>query len=418
MAVAYIGSSGTLLVQSISQLLTFAILARSLGVSEFSVFITLNAVMGMAVFVCGLGAQEALVRRVARDTSEYPRFLGHNIIAMSVTGAILLIVGVAILPFFFQLVPDLGANLALIGVLILSNVVVTRFVLFTEQVFVAHSRFGEANMIIVQYALLRLVAISAGCLVFGVTTVEGWVICTVLAHAAMGVLCIRALSRLGAPRFYIARDEIANGLLVTSPFVLRSICQNIDLIMLSIFTSAEIVGSYGIARRILDSAYLPIEALARLLYPGSALASAGGLHLALRRFQKVLVASLVISVGAVLVIVVASPLLPMLFGAEYVSLQLFACILAPTVILVAIYSTAQEALGASGRHLPRALVFNGGLVLGAALVVLLTWLDGVRGTFVAAYLTEAGIAVAAWLILLRIARQDAMVYQAAGSPAQ
>ena len=42
-------------------------LARSLGVLEFSYFVGLTAVTAVAVQLCGLGAQEALVRRVARE---------------------------------------------------------------------------------------------------------------------------------------------------------------------------------------------------------------------------------------------------------------------------------------------------------------------------------------------------------------
>lgn len=406
MGLSYAASGGSLIVSSAAQLLTFAILARCLGVEEFSIFIALTAITAVAIQICGLGAQEALVRRVAREPALYPRFLGHNILISGISGLVLVVLGVVILPQVFALSADPLINLTLLFVVLVTNIVLARVILLVEQIFIAHSNFAAANRNVIFFALGRLAAAVLGCLVFGADTLAEWIVWAFVAHAAIAVLSIRSASPLGRPSWVFHWDEMRNGILFSTPFILRALRQNVDLLLLSALTSAEGVASYAVARRIVDSGYLSVEALNRLLYPGSAAATRDGLHQALGRFRKVLAVSIGIAVVAALVLVCGAPLLPLLFGAEYVSLPGFTQILAPTIVLMAAWATAQEALGSSGHHLERAMIFNGAVVLGGVGIALATWLEGTSGAFFAIYATELATAVAAWLVLLRLADRD------------
>jgi hypothetical protein len=78
MIVSYLLSSGSLAAASLAQLVTFAILARALGPAEFGLFVQISAVTAIAVQICGLGASDCLLRRVAREPASYPDLLGHN----------------------------------------------------------------------------------------------------------------------------------------------------------------------------------------------------------------------------------------------------------------------------------------------------------------------------------------------------
>lgn len=406
MGLSYMASGGSLIISSAAQLLTFAILARSLGVEEFSIFIALTAITAVAIQICGLGAQEALVRRVAREPALYPRFLGHNVLMSGISGLALVVLGAVVLPGFFALSADPLVNLTLMLVVLVTNIVLARVILLVEQIFIAHSNFAAANRNVIVFALGRLAAAALGCLVFGAHTLGEWIVWAFAAHVVIAVLSIRSVMPLGRPVWVLHWEEMRNGILFSTPFILRALRQNIDLLLLSALTSAEGVASYAVARRIVDSGYLSVEALNRLLYPGSAAATQGGLHQALGRFRKVLAASLGIAVLAALVLVLGAPLLPHLFGAEYVSLPGFTQILAPTIILMAAWATAQEALGSSGHHLQRAMIFNGAVVLGGVAIALATWLEGINGAFQAIYLTEFATALAAWFVLLRLAEKD------------
>lgn len=403
MGLSYLASGGSLITSSAAQLLTFAVLARALGVVEFSYFVGLTAITAVAVQLCGLGAQEAMVRRTARDHTQFAALFGHNIIMNMATGAVLVAVGLVMLPAFFTLSADPWLNLGAIALLLLANIVLTRAILFVEQVFIAHSMFASANKSVVLFAGGRLAAALAGCLMFGVDSLAEWAVWNFVAHLLIAAVALHSIRQLGRPKLGIARDELHNGILFCTPLVLRALRQNADLLLLTAFTTPEVVASYGVARRIVESGFLSVDALNRLLYPGSAAATRQGLHHGMARFRMALVANFAISLAAATGVFLAAPLMPLLFGGDYVSLPGFVRILAFVIVLMAVYAAALEALGSSGHHLQRAIVLNVAAIAGAATVALFTWLYGITGTFVASYIVEVGTAAFAWFVLLRLA---------------
>ncbi|OAP39853.1 sugar transporter [Sinorhizobium glycinis] len=416
MILSYVASGGSLVLGSAAQLLTFAILARFLGVDEFSVFVAITAVASIAVHLCGLGAMECLVRRVARERAIYPEMLGHNILLTVASGLVLVLAGAFTLPFFFALSPDAITNFAVIALMLVTNIVLVRVIVLAEQIFIAHSDFASANKVVVGFAVARTIAAALACLAFGASTVASWAIWQFVCHVLVALACAWALRGLGRPRYRIVREELPQGLYFSIPFILRALRQNADLLVLSLVTTAEIVSSYSVARRMLESSFLSVEALNRIIYPGSARITAAGLHHALVRVLRVLAAATAISLAAALTVFLLAPALPYLFGHEYVSLVGFVRSLSWVVVPLAIWSVAVEALGASGYHAARAAVMGLGSIAGAALAAWASWYAPPAGTFVSFYVIEIAMVVATWTVFLRFVRRDreqaALEYQA------
>lgn len=406
MVMSYAASGGSLVVSSAAQLLTFAILARFLGVHEFSLFVAITAVANIAVHVCGLGAMECLVRRVARDRAIYPDMLGHNIILTAITGTLLVLLGVVVLPYYFTLSPDPATNVAVIALLLITNIVFVRVIVLSEQIFLAHSDFGRANMVVVGFAVARTIAAALCCLVFGVSSIVSWSIWQFACHVLVALGCWAAIKQLGRPHYRLVREELPLGFYFSIPCILRALRQNADLLVLSLVTSAEIMASYSVARRMLESSYLSVEALNRLVYPGSAKISSAGLQHAMPRIRMVLFAAVPISIATALTVFVLAPVLPYLFGKDYVSLVSFVRILCWVVVPLAIWSVAVEALGASGNQGARAAVMGLGSVAGAAVAAAATWYAPPIGTFVSFYVIETATVVVAWGTLWHIVRRD------------
>lgn len=406
MVMSYLASGGSLVLGSAAQLLTFAILARWLGVHEFSVFVAITAVANIAVHLCGLGAMECLVRRVARDRAIYPQMLGHNVILTVASGAALVLSGAVVLPFFFTLSPDPVTNVAVITLMLVTNILLVRVIVLTEQIFIAHTDFASANKVVVGFAAARTVAAALACIAFGVTSVASWAVWQFLCHVLVALLCMRAIRGLGAPRYRIVREELPQGLYFSIPFILRALRQNADLLVLSLVTTAEVVASYSVARRMLESSYLSVEALNRLIYPGSARATAAGLHHALHRVRRVLAAAIVISLAAAVTVFVLAPVLPYLFGKDYLSLVGFVRSLCWVVVPLAMWSVAVEALGASGAHAARATVMGLGSIAGAGLAAWASWYAPPMGTFLSFYAIEIAMVVASWSVFLHLVRRD------------
>jgi O-antigen/teichoic acid export membrane protein len=404
MGLSYLASSGSLIASSAAQLITFAVLARSMGVEQFALFVSISAITTIAVQVCSLGTTECLVRRVAKDRSLYPDMLGHSLILTGLGSGALFVAGLVLLTPLIPLSQDPAANLAAMGLILFTNIVLVSAIVLAEHVFIAHSDFASANGSVVIFAFARTAAALLACFAFGVSTVADWAIWSFAAHALVLAVCIWMLRRLGRPRARIVREEVRLGLLFSAPILLRALRQNVDILVLSIVATSEVLGSYSLARRMLDSSYLSVGALHRLIYPGSAVAAADGIHLAMDRTMRVLAAVLGISILTATAVYLLAPLLPYLFGHEFTSLVSFTRILCWLLIILAVWSTALEGLGAAGHHGARALTIGIGSVVGGAIVAWAAWYDPPRGVFIATYLTEAGMAIATWLVLLRIVR--------------
>jgi O-antigen/teichoic acid export membrane protein len=400
MALSYVGSGGSLIVSSFAQLATFAILARALGATELALYITIMAFTGVAAQICGLGAQESLVRRIARDPADYPRLMGHALLLTAVTAAILLVGGALVLPLVVPL-PVLTILLLLV-----STVLILRLVSLAGAAYIAQEKFAVANTLDAGFGLLRAAAAALGCLVFGVATVADWAIWFFAAHAIGALVALWLIFRLGRPRYTLVREEIGIGALFSTQFIFKAVRQNTDIVVLGLFTSAEIVASYGVARRVLDSSYLSIEALNRLIYPGSAIVLVRGFHAALGRVLRVMGAGLGIAICAALAVYALAPLMPVLFGPEYISMVGFTQTLSFVVIPIAVSSIALEAFGAAGRQDVRALIYNGANITAAIVVAGAAWLAGVEGVFAATYVLETLVALTACLVLWRFAEAD------------
>jgi O-antigen/teichoic acid export membrane protein len=414
LGVSYFASGSSLLLASAAQLVTFAVLARSLGVDQFGLFAAISAVTTVAVNLCGLGAIECLVRRVARDNRIYPAMLGHNLILTGTTGVVLVGAGMVVLPLIYRISPDPAVNLAAIALLLVTNIVLVRLILLVEQIFIAFSNFSAANQAVVSFAVARTIAAVIACLLFHVSTVADWAVWQFACHLLLVLVYAWWLRPLGLPEFRLVREELSLGFLFSVPLILKALRQNVDLVVLSLVANSEIVGSYSVARRILDSSGLSIDALNRLVYPGSAQTTEHGLHHAVERVKKLLLAALGLGVATALFVYLVAPYLPYLFGHDYVSMVSFVRIVSWAVILFAIWSIAIQIIGAAGRHGVRASILGISSVVGSAISAWATWYAPPTGTFVSFYAVEAATAIAAWVVLLRLMRDPGDVALASG----
>jgi O-antigen/teichoic acid export membrane protein len=399
-------SGGALLMSSAAQLLTFALLARHLGVEQFALYASITAVTNLGVQICGFGSQESLIRRVAQDRAMFPVMLGHSYILSAVSGIVLTVIGMVTIPVFFPTSPDLINTLITTALILVTNLILLKIISLSTQSFIAHSDFASANKLEVLFAVMRTVAAVGACLVFGVETVEAWALWNLAAHLIVAAVSVKAISRLGKPVYRLVRDEIRIGILFSTQFLFKAVRGNADILLLGAVASAEVLGSYSIARRILESSYLSVEALNRLIYPGSASAAMQGISKTIERAFNVLKAALVIAFGSAAVIFIIAPFLPLLFGSEYVSLPIITRVLCWAVVPMAISATALEALGASGRQGVRAKIWNSGNLGGSIIVALCTWSFSISGTIGSYFLVEIGIATAVWIALLRLRREE------------
>lgn len=402
----YAGSTASLILGSAAQLVTFAILARGLGVEQFGLLMAVTAITNVAVQLCGVGGSETMVRCVARDATRYASALGHNLVLLAGSGALLVIVLVAALPNFFALSPDPSLNAVALTILIITNVVLVRWIVLVEQIFIARWEVMNANAVNVGFALARTAAAALGCGLYGVSTIVEWAFWHGACHVIVAFFCALSLRRFGPPRWTILREEVKLGAYFTTPFVFQALRQNADLLVLTALTTPQVVGAFSVARRVLDTSFLAVNALLRIAYPRLAVLAEAGMRQAISLGWKVLGAAVGIAAGTALALYTLAPLLAMLFGKDFAIIADYLRVMCWAVVLVAVSGVAAEILGASGRHAIRAAIYNGGSIAGAASVAGLTFALLVPGTFIALYLIEAVLAVVFWAVLIRLVRRQ------------
>lgn len=417
--ISYLLSSASLAAAALSQLATFAILARALGPAEFGLFVQISAVTAVAVQICGLGASDCLLRRVSRDPESYQSLLGHNLSLIALSGAVLVVGGVALLSSLGRMSLGFAADAPTLALLLVGNVVLVRLILLVETAFLSLGRVHAANRAVVGFALARMATAALACLMARVSSLSEWALWQCGGNALCALVGAAWLAPLGRPRMTILCAELRAGLLFSSQFVVRAVRSNIDLLAIGLFTPIETVASYGVARRIMDSSYLAIDALNRLVYPRLARESRNGLHLALPMAQRTLLAALALGATTCLGLFMLAPALPALFGRDYQDLPFFVRCLSGAIVLVGAWAAALDLLGASGRQDARAWILNGANLLGSVLIAVATWAAAPIGAFLALYAIEGATAVAAWLVLLGLARRSRLetLMTAQASPA-
>lgn len=403
---SYLLSSGSLASAALSQLVTFAILGRALGPTEFGLFVQISAVTAIAVQLCGLGASDRLLRSVSREPGSYASLLGHNLLLIGLSGVVLVIGGAVAMISWSRMGSGVAVDISTLVLLLVGNVVLVRVILLVETAFLSLGRVHAANRAVLGFALARMGTAALACMMFRVSTLSEWALWQCGGNLVYAMLGAAWLAPLGRPRLAILREELQAGLLFSSQFAVRAVRSNVDLLVISLFTPIETVGSYGIARRIVDSSYLAIDALNRLVYPRLARESRDGLHLALPTAKRALGAALVLGTATFLALFTLAPWLPALFGRDYHDLSFFVRCLSGTIFLVGAWAAAIDLLGASGRQDARAWIMNGANLLGSVAIAAATWLAAPIGTFVALYAIDGAIVAASWLVVLRFARRS------------
>lgn len=403
---SYAMSGGALASASIAQLATFAMLARALGPVEFGLFVQVAAISAIGIQICGLGASDSLFRRIVQAPERYPDLLGHNLLLIGLSAAVLVPLAAAGLSFWLTMQTGPGLGLPSIVLLLVTNILLVRAILLVETIYLGLGREAAANRSVVGFALARTATAALACTVFGVDTLAGWAAWQFCGNLLYALLCAAWLLPLGRPRAVILREELRPGLLFSSQFAMRALRQNADLFVVGLFASIETVASYGVARRIMDSSYITIDSMNRLVYRRFVRASRDGLHRALPDAGRVLVGAVVLGSGTALLLFLLAPWLGLAFGRAYDEVTFFVRCLSGTIALIAVWSVAIDLLGASGRQGARAMILSTVNLLGGGLIAAASWLAGPSGAIVALYAIEAGTAAAAWLVLLSLAARS------------
>jgi O-antigen/teichoic acid export membrane protein len=334
----------------------YVVVARKLGASEFGIFIFALAFVGLVTAIGTFGQDIVLVREVARDHRRLEEYFSNAMVSRAMF---------SIPPLFIALLvawlAGMSDHTVLITLLLGLGFVGDYTVQVPFAVFQAFERLGLVAVVLIAQRWVTTAA-AIGALYLGAGLIE------VVAIYAIGSLAATALGtwmmyrNIGRPRLRVdfrgALRVTREALPIGIALVALTVLFRIDMAMLAIFKPARQVGEYGAAYKLLETTAFFSWAVNVAVLPSLARLSptstppVGDVYQ--RGLKLVIAITLPVAVGA---IVLAGPVISLVYGAQYHAAAKALALLAPTIALFPISALSSQLFYAQGRRPTVAIVY-------------------------------------------------------------
>lgn len=385
----------------------FVIIARTLGIERYGLFVGLVALAGAVVPFTTWGSEYILVKRVSRDRTRFPEALGVSISLSLMSSLILTLIcmgiGRATLP---EATPTLAIAAVLVSDLVAKSIHTQAFKAFLAVNDVKVSAFlinlGSLKNLLAALVLL-LVPLPGDRLV-------NWSL--LYAGSTMLAACISmglAMVRIGKPLFslsHLQSFEYREGFYFSINQSASSLNANLDKTMLASMAPLGGAGIYAAAYRIIEISTVPIRALMTAAYSKFFKRGAQGVSGAMTFARKVLRLSGSYGLLIAIVIPFIAPVVPLILGEEYRDAVEAMRWLAPMTILLGLRFPVADVLSSTNNQGIRSAVqvttalVNFGINL--VLIPLLSW----KGAAIATLISDGLQTAVLWGVLLWLLRSS------------
>jgi len=334
----------------------YIVVARKLGASEFGIFVFALAFVGVVTAIGTFGQDIVLVREVARDHSRLDEYFSNAMLSRAMFSVPPLLVALLI-----AWLCGMSQHTLLVSLLLGLGFVGDYTVQVPFAVFQAFERLGLVAVVLIAQRWVTTGAAVAA-LYLGAGLVE------VVAIYAVGSLAATALGtwmmyrNIGRPRLRVdfrgALRVTREALPIGIALVALTVLFRIDMAMLAIFKPAKQVGEYGAAYKLLETTAFFSWAVNVAVLPSLARLSPTSTppvgEVYQRGLKLVIAITLPVSVGA---IVMAGPVISLVYGDQYAAAAKALALLAPTIALFPISALSSQLFFAQGRRPTVAIVY-------------------------------------------------------------
>ena len=385
------------------QLGYFLVISRALGAAGYGVFVSLTALTFLASAFSGLGAEQVLIRRVARDGASHGEALGNALAATILSWPL-------VVPLALGLVALLnagGLSAAVVLPVVIADVMLLRFVALANACFQAREEGRPQLFINVAASIIRLGAAGLAWWLTPDLDLAVWVMWYLAASAASAGLAIAVvLVRLGRPRAVFHPSDMRDGSIYALEFASMAAVRDLDKPVVAETLGAEAAGVYAAAFRIVDTACVPVRALLRATYTRYFHHGRDGASATLGFARRVFAPMVVVSLGVALALVVMAPVVPKLIGEDYARSVPVIRWLALYPLLLGISAMGADVLRSLGRQRARVIV----MLVSVALYIPLVWWGaeafGPEGAAAARTVSQFLLFVVTAIVIARVSRED------------
>lgn len=383
------------------QMLTFAIVARSMGPHQFGAFATVAALVMIVGSFSGWGAEQLLLRRVGRAPAELPRAMATGLVFLGITAPPLVLLCMALVPMLV----DSSVAWTIVLFIAIADIGLARVNTIAAACYQAVGRTRGNAWLNVGFAAARVLAallwvaaapehdaLSWSCYYLGVS---------VIAAAAS---LWKVWRELGRPEWKIAWHEWRDGFHFALQTASYAAFGSTDKPVIAMLSSLSTAGIYAAATRIVMAAAIPVRSMLYAAYVRFFQLGAQGPRSSARLAVRLLPLGIGLGILGAAATAVMAPLAPRVLGHAYVGTDSALLLLAPVPIFYAVYCLGLDVLVSTGHTALRTIA----QILMPPVNILFCWLlvpgGGARGAAMAALLTHASLAIVAWLMVAWLVR--------------
>lgn len=384
------------------QILTWLLLARTLGASEFGHFAAAAAWVALLAPLATLGYDVVLLRRAARAPEQLGAMLQRALWVSAAAGTVLSVLAVAVAAAWPRVLnPELVVWLAA------ADLLAGRPLALAGSALQVADRYRTITVLNLLQVVLRLSAAALFALGPAQTALHWahWYF-AVAVLAALGAAVLGLSPHRGVRGSWRGLEsELREGLLVMVGGASRMVVLRAAQVLLAGQVAPTLVGSYAVANRVIEWVVQPMQSLTLAAMPGLARAGARGLPATLPALAQLFGLVLPFGLFAAAGCVAAGKLIPLLLGPVYAEVPTMLGWLAVLPMLRGMQMALGQAFGSSGHQgLRTALQLFTALLCGALCILGIT-LAGWRGAAAAILCTEAvlvtGFALSLPVVILR-----------------
>lgn len=381
----------------------FAVLGRLLGSTEYGVYVGAFALTGLLSSYCSMGTGTLLLRYVSSGPGRFAAYWGNLLLTTGLLGGVIIVGAHFAAP---HLINPRSASLVLFAGI--ANCFCSEIIRSGAMAFQAHEELRIMAILNFATSLARL-AMAVGLLVtLHHISAFGWAIASMtvaLLVAAVAIVIIT--TRYGVPTFSLRLmfTSMPEGFNYSFASSAGSVYNDVDKSMLSHYGLNQANGIYALAYRVIDAATTPLSAIRDAVLPRFFREGARDLPALKRLTFRVMLRSLVPSVGIAVLLYVTAPLLPLLAGksfAESVSAVRWLCVLP---LIRGIHGMTGSALLGMGKQTYRTMSQLGVAAFNFGVNLYLIPMFGWRGAAWSSVASDGLLAVSNTMLFLMLCRQ-------------
>lgn len=309
----------------------YVVMARELGTTEFGVFAFGLTFVTLVTVLADFGQTAILTREVARDHRLVDRYFANTILLKLALALPALVVSIAILSAVAE--PQTRNVALLLGIAVVAEQMMSTC-------FATYQAFERLVYIPIALLTQRFLMTAIGCaaLIAGAGVVAVSAVYLACALVGLAVALWLLYSRVVRPRPEVHPGAWGGLMRAAAPIgiaiVFSTVLFRADMAMLAVMKSAEAVGEYAAAYRLFETTLFLTWGVGSAVYPVYSRLGPGRspeVLLVVERTLKLLVAlTLPLAVGAV---ILADPLVDVLYGSDYDASVDALALLAPAIAL-------------------------------------------------------------------------------------